>query len=99
MTADQLSGDFTVRDLKGCTVHLLGTLSALRLQRLRQCHVLCGPVAGASFLDGAALVLAHVHICPGAARHGCAEKQDVFLSSILHHQTWAWCQTMATYCS
>ncbi|KAK9805457.1 hypothetical protein WJX73_008992 [Symbiochloris irregularis] len=50
-TADQLGGDFVLEDLQGCTVLLLGRLSALRVRQLRDCRIACGPVAGATFVD------------------------------------------------
>lgn len=51
-TADQLGGDFVLEDLQGCTVLLLGRLSALRIRHLQNCRIACGPVAGATFVDG-----------------------------------------------
>lgn len=52
-------GDFMLSDLRDCSVWLLGGLSALRMTRLARCRVYTGPVAGATFVEG-------------AYRHGCA---------------------------
>lgn len=55
-TAEELGeGDFALTDLRGCTVFLLGPLSALRIHKLRGCQVLTGPVAGATFIEGTVL--------------------------------------------
>ncbi|KAF8064675.1 hypothetical protein HT031_003477 [Scenedesmus sp. PABB004] len=48
-----LGGAFVLHDLQDCAVVLLGPLSALRLQALRDCTVAAGPVAGATFVSGA----------------------------------------------
>lgn len=46
-------GDFTLADLQGCTVLLLGRVSALRLRGARGCFIVAGPVDGAVYLEGA----------------------------------------------
>ena len=43
----------TLADLEGCTVLLLAPLAALFMHRLRRCRVVTGPVAGATFAEGA----------------------------------------------
>ena len=45
--------DCTLSDLECCTVYLLGPLAALFIHRLRGCRLYSGPVAGASFVEGA----------------------------------------------
>lgn len=53
-SAAQLRGGaFTAQGLRRCTLWLAGPLAALRLANLRDCRVLAGPVAGATFVDGA----------------------------------------------
>lgn len=47
-------------DLRDCSVWLLGGLSALRMMRLARCRVYGGPVAGATFVEGA-----HCHALNG----------------------------------
>ncbi|KAK9803656.1 hypothetical protein WJX72_009026 [[Myrmecia] bisecta] len=50
--AAELRGDdYTLVDLEDCTVCLLGTLSALRMHKLRRCRVCTGPVTGATFVE------------------------------------------------
>jgi hypothetical protein len=52
-SAQQLAGQgFVLHNLSDCDVFLLGQLSALRLQHLRNCRVYTGPVVGATFVDG-----------------------------------------------
>jgi hypothetical protein len=51
-SAQQLSAQgLVLHDLHDCDVFLLGQMSALRLQHLRNCRVYTGPVVGASFVD------------------------------------------------
>ncbi len=53
-SAAQLRGAaFTARGLQRCTLWLAGPLAGLRLAGLRDCRVYAGPVAGATFVDGA----------------------------------------------
>ena len=53
-SAAQLRGGaFAAQGLQRCTLWLAGPLAALRLAGLRDCRVLAGPVAGATFIDGA----------------------------------------------
>lgn len=44
--------DYTLSDLEDCTICLLGPLAALFMHGLRRCHVVAGPVAGATFMEG-----------------------------------------------
>ncbi|XP_075908140.1 tubulin-specific chaperone C [Petromyzon marinus] len=49
---DRLSGtDWALGNLSGCTVALLGSPSTLHITGVRDCVVLCGPVATSVFLD------------------------------------------------
>lgn len=51
-SAQQLAAQgFVLHDLHDCDVFLLGQMSALRLQHLRNCRVYTGPVVGAAFVD------------------------------------------------
>lgn len=48
----ELGGDdFNLADLQGCTVLLLGRMSALRLRGARGCCIVAGPVDGAVYLE------------------------------------------------
>ena len=38
--------------MQGCTISLLGQMSALRLRGLRRCRIVAGPVDGATYLEG-----------------------------------------------
>ncbi len=50
--ADLAGGDFSVADVEGCTLLLLGRMSALRLRGIRGCCIVAGPVDGATYLEG-----------------------------------------------
>ena len=45
------SQDITLRDLHNCNVVVYGAPSALLMNRLTDCTVLCGPVSGAVFIE------------------------------------------------
>mmetsp|Transcript_48617 Transcript_48617/g.155583 ORF Transcript_48617/g.155583 Transcript_48617/m.155583 type:complete len:405 (-) Transcript_48617:263-1477(-) len=52
--AAELQGlDYTLFDLEGCTVYLLGPMSALRLHRVKDCTIVAAPVLGSVFIDTA----------------------------------------------
>ena len=52
-TAEELADhDYTLVDLQDCQVMLLGPMSALRMHKLRGCHIYSGPVPGATFVEG-----------------------------------------------
>jgi len=71
-TAAQLAGGaFAADDLQRCTLWLLGPMAALRLARLRNCRVLGGPVAGATFADGALTAKASARPEPAGCRAAC----------------------------
>ncbi len=53
--------DYTLTDLEDCKIFLLGPLAALFMHRLRNCTVVTGPVAGATFVEGEGRLL-HVHV-------------------------------------
>ena len=44
--------DFELSDLQDCSVHLRGSMGALRIRGLRRCLVYAGPVTGATFVEG-----------------------------------------------
>ncbi|CAN8328576.1 unnamed protein product [Cochlearia groenlandica] len=70
-------GEFTLSDLDSCRVKLRGTVNALFLHRLRNCHVYTGPVIGSILIDDVedcVLVLASHQI-----RIHCARKSDFYL--------------------
>lgn len=46
--------DITLRDLQNCTVNIYGPPSALHMNKLTRCTVLCGPVSGAVFIEDCA---------------------------------------------
>lgn len=46
--------DITLRDLQNCTVIIYGPPSALHMNKLTRCTVLCGPVSGAVFIEDCA---------------------------------------------
>ena len=49
----ELAGaDFTLESLQGCTVYLLGSMSAFRASQLSRCKIYTGPIQGAAFLHG-----------------------------------------------
>lgn len=43
--------DITLRDLQNCNVIVYGAPSALLMNKLKGCTVLCGPVSGAVFIE------------------------------------------------
>ena len=52
MSPEQVkSQDITLRDLHNCNVVVYGAPSALLMNRLTDCTVLCGPVSGAVFIE------------------------------------------------
>ena len=50
--SDLVGGDFTLEGLQGCTVYLLGSMSAFWASQLSGCKIYAGPIQGAAFLDG-----------------------------------------------
>ncbi|KAL0739605.1 hypothetical protein Bca4012_015815 [Brassica carinata] len=70
-------GEFTLSDLDSCQVRLTGTVNALFIHRLRNCHVYTGPVIGSILIDDVedcVLVLASHQI-----RIHRAKKSDFYL--------------------
>lgn len=51
LTKSFRSGEFTLSDLDSCRVRLTGTVNALFIHRLRNCHVYTGPVIGSILID------------------------------------------------
>lgn len=43
--------DITLRDLQNCNIIIYGAPSALLMNKLKDCTVLCGPVSGAVFIE------------------------------------------------
>lgn len=51
-TAEDLAGaDYTLTNLRQCTIHLRGKMGALRIQNVQECLIYAGPVAGATFVN------------------------------------------------
>ncbi|WCJ31891.1 C-CAP/cofactor C-like domain-containing protein [Euphorbia peplus] len=45
------TGEFTLSDLDSCEVRLIGSVSSLFMNRLRNCRVYCGPVIGSILIE------------------------------------------------
>lgn len=48
------TSDYALVNLEGCTVFLLGTLSALHVRKVKNCKIVAAAVTGATLLEGEA---------------------------------------------